>query len=202
MSSQKGAAASCAYTVQQWIAYFHCISQTFSLPDRYELDDCVQECCIELTELMQELDPTDPDFAEKLKVRVFRRLIDMRAAEYATKRDCRVTTTFDPEAEEQQIDYADPARVAEANDIRDAIASCLTTGAQQSIWQELMNPSDALVKAMRNYRKIREKNMHDMPVSVFSEATGLSYRQVRHAMDRIRFVARHLITEGVKPCSC
>ena len=202
MSLTKDAVSPCAYTVNQWVSYFHCIASTFTLPDRYELDDCVQECCVELSELMQQFDPTDPDFAEKLKVRVFRRLIDMRAAEFTSNRDCRITTAFDAEAEETMVEYSNPARIAEANDLRDTIASCLTTGAQRSVWQEMIAPSAALAKAMQAFCKQRRKNLHDMPVSVFAEATGLSIRQVRHAMERIRFIARQLVTEGVKPCLC
>lgn len=195
----------CAQQVTaQWIGYFRVISQSFRIPARIDSDDCIQECCLELLDLINEQDPTDPNFADELKTRVFRRLTDLKRLELSPVRDVRQTENIDDEVKESLLDFSDPADVAIARDYESAIERRLESGAQRLVWHQLLTPDSQLVKAMHAYRVRRKKLLHDTPVSVYAAATGLSVRQVRYALEAIRRVARQVIlTEGlVAPCSC
>lgn len=197
--------SACAQQVAaQWIGYFRVISQSFRIPARIDTEDCIQECCLELIELINELDPTDPNFADELKTRVFRRLTDLKRMELSPVRDVRQTQFIDDEVKESLLDFSDPADVAAARDYETAIENRLENGAQRLVWHQLLRPTDQLVTAMNVYRLRRKKLLHDTPVSVYAAATGLSERQVRYALVAIRRVASHVILrEGtVLPCLC
>lgn len=195
----RDAVSLCAQVSEQWIAYFHVISQTYIVPSRFDVDDCVQECCLELSILINEMDPTDPEFPALLKTRVFRRLIDMHRAEHYSNRDVRRTS---PIEDEQFVEDADPSLVVEAKEMEVVIEKNLTSQ-QRLVWRELVQPGRSLRHCFTAYREKRGRACHEVPVSVYAEATGLTNRQVRHALESIRGVARQVFsTEGAVPCLC
>lgn len=198
----RDAAALCALLSERWIAYFQVIAQSYTVPSRIDTDDCVQECCVELSMLVNEMDPTptDPDFDSALKTRVFRRLIDLNRAEHYAKRD--VSRTVSLEDGQDFPEDGDPSSIAAVRELETVIEARLTPQ-QRLVWRELIRPGTGLRKCFDEYRRSRGLFCNDVPVSVYADATGLSYRQVRHALERIREVARSVFaTEGMTPCWC
>jgi len=185
---------------EQWIGYFQFIAQTYAVPSRFDVDDCIQECCLELSILMNEMDPTDPNFSSALKTRVYRRLIDLSRAERYAIRDVRRTVTLGDENESAKD--ADPFTVIAAQELEGIIEQQLSPH-QSIVWRELVRPTLTLGSCFTAYRKRRGRNDMNVPISVYADATGLSKRQVRHALKGIRDVARQVFsTEGVSSCLC
>jgi len=198
MPEVEGGRALCAQLAEHWIGYFQMIAGGYAIPSRFDLDDCVQECCLELTLLMQETDPTDPDFEPLLKTRVFRRLIDLRRSQRASKRDVRTTVPLDSDA---ALDFSEPSAVVEARELEALVLSKLTPN-QSLVWNELVSPSRRLGQCFDSHRSTKLRELSSVPVSVYAEVTGLSVRQVRHAMTRIRAVASQIFTTEGLPCLC
>jgi len=179
--------------VSEWIGYFEVVAGSYAIPSRFDSDDCVQECFVELSALIQDVDPTDPDFPALLKTRIFRRLVDINRAQRCSVRDVSQSVRLSEEA--VLSDVGDPADIACANDLEEAISVRLSHQ-QQSVWNELIHPGPALRVAFEQHRKRCGKCCHEVPVVVYSQVTGLSIRQVRYALDRIRFISRQLFSSS------
>jgi len=200
-------AALCATLLSdQWFSYFQFIAHSYAVPSRFDVDDCIQECCLELSMLMDEMDPTDPNFSSVLKHRVYHRLIDMARAEKYASRDVRRTVPLGDEADENSpafsltAEFEEPSAVAVAGEMESIIGEQLTSH-ETIVWRELVRPSRSLGSCFTAYRRKRGRNELNVPHSVYAEATGLSVRQVRHALEGIRNVARQVFsTEGELSC--
>lgn len=195
-NTDDSAALCAAYVSNQWISYFRKLSQTFELPGRFDSDDCVQECCVELIELINEIDPTDPDFDSVLKSRIYKRLVDLHRHETCSKRDHRRSVSLPDEETAELTDSDDPFATVSVHDLQDQISEDLTPQ-HRLVWRELVHPGRSLRKVMSDYCRKRGRAIYNVPVSVYAEVTGLSIRQVRYALDRIRAVTRRFLMEGV-----
>lgn len=189
----------CAVNVDLWITYFQVISESYQIPGRWDSEDCVQECCVELTMLLDVMDPTDPEFSAELKTRVFRRLIDMQRFAFRPTHDVRREIPMPENADETLMDSAphlDPAELVAARDLELTVGNQLK-GHQKMVWRELVSPSARLGKCLSAFRRKSGVLRHAVPIEVYAEATGLSGRQVRYALEKIREVAKAVFaTEG------
>lgn len=192
-----GDAAQAAQVLDRWLNYFKTVSKSYAVAGRVDCEDCVQECCIELSSLISEVDPTDPQFEQALKTRIFRRLTDMRRAHFAQARDFRQETFV------EDLDLLacqdDPVDAVTTRELQQLVEEKLTP-AQKLVWRELVSPSNKLGSSMAAYREYRGRDCHVVPVSVYADATGLSYRQVRYALDRIRELAGEVFS--MEGCLC
>lgn len=185
-------AALCAMLAERWVAYFQVVAQSYTIPSRVDTDDCVQECCVELSMLVNEMDPADPDFDAILKTRIFRRLIDLHRHEHYAKRNVAQTVALEDETDFP--DKADPSSIVAVRDLEIVIEGQLTSQ-QMLVWRELTRPGRGLRQCILDYRRSRGLACHNVPVSVYAEVTGLSYRQVRHALIRIKDVTRSVLAK-------
>lgn len=187
--------------VNDWINYFRTVAASFTVPTRFEVDDCVQECCITLLNLLQEIDPTDPDFEQYLKRRINCALLDLHRDQYRKRRDVRRNRSLPDSAKERLLDPApdsDPCDLAAARDAASEIKNRLKTKSELMMFQEMMNPGDALRRKLLERGISLGKTTNRVPLEIYAEVTGLSRRQCDWAIQRIRHVARSVFME--EPC--
>lgn len=195
----------CAGSVEQWISYFQVVSAGYVIEGRHDSEDCVQECCVEMIMLLDVMDPTDPNFSAELKTRVFRCLVDLQRAAFRPTHDVRRERILDDVAEQYMAaaPNVDPAEMASARDLEQVVARELDIGPQTVVWRELVAPTARLGNCLNAYRRERGINRQSVPMSVYADATGLSPRQVRHALEGIRAVAKRVFSStdgGLRPC--
>lgn len=183
----------CARVLTAWVGYFQSISNIYAYDSRFDVDDGVQECSIVLLNLLDEIDPTDPHFERELKLRVQRRLSTLYRNVFQSRHDPRCEESMPINICDY---YRNPFDICAVRDLETFIESQLTT-MQRLVWREIVSPSPKLEAAMSRY-VVRRGGAPDMvPLSVFSEVTGLSERQCRFALNKIRRLARSsMIAEG------
>ena len=196
MSADKSA------VVDQYLGFLRSVAKAFKPVGHIDVDDFVQESCMELLDLIDDCDPTSDTFHRQLQSRIRRRAAELWRQFLRPTRDIRRhhAAKDNEEFVAGLLDTnpaTDPVACAIAKDSVAEIERRLYRPSEQAVFQQLVNPCERLSQEHTAYRNRAGTPMLDrVPNSVYSKTLNLSESQVNYAMTKIRHVVKRVVLEN------
>ena len=196
-----------------WAGLIHAAANRMAIPGRLDHDDLCQEAQMLLWEMVEEGDyPTDSsDFSKLYKTRLWHRMTDLVRRErtegrdyrreihadsngfHAGRGDANVGSYWESNRETPGLfdrsTGEDPAAVVEAEDSLRHLRAALAKPTDRVLLSELLQPSEELQELHRAYLAAKGWQSGPIPIHLYGQACGLTYKQARGAMARIRQAA-------------